>query len=67
MYAQDWMELKYLTGRINELECLHRIMLGGDRIRAIEREIEARAAQRQRLVNRLSKNLATRITASAAA
>ena len=64
--SQDWMELDYLTGRINELRSLYRMAIGGGAQRTIKHEIEEREVQRQRLVNSLSKHLAVRVTASSA-
>jgi hypothetical protein len=66
MNAQDWAELEYLTGRMSQLHSLHRAAMGGAELKAIKREIEEREAQRQRLVNRLSKNLAVRVIDSLA-
>ena len=66
MNAHDWAELEYLTGRVSLLHSLHRAALGGAELKAIKREIEEREAQRQRLVNRLSKHLAIRVVDSLA-
>jgi hypothetical protein len=65
MNAHDWAELEYLTGRVSELHSLHRAATGGA-LKAIRREIEEREAQRQRLINRLSKHLAIRVIDSLA-
>jgi hypothetical protein len=66
MNAHDWAELEYLTGRVSELHSLHRAAMGGSVLRAVKREIEEREAQRQRLISRLSKHLASKVVDSLA-
>jgi hypothetical protein len=70
--SQDWAELEYLTAHIGRLQrrrkaaqAMAKISKCFGAIKAIETEIATTTAMRKRLVNRLTEELASQITAPA--